>query len=156
MTRQVRAGLARACSGERGGGAVSVPVAAAMLAIFAIIGLAIDGGRQAQHIAQADALAEEAARAGGQAVAQSALIGGTVQIDPTAARAAAQNYLAAAGVTGTVAIVGDDRIRVTVTTRQPTVLLGLVGYDTLSATGSGEALLVPTVAGEPAPGAGGA
>lgn len=154
MTRvRCRAALARVWSAECGGGSVTVPVAAAMLAIFAIIGLAVDGGRQAQHIARADALAEEAARAGGQAVRQSALIGGTVQVDSAAARAAAQNYLAAADVSGTVLLVGDDRIRVTVTTSQPTVLLGMVGYDTLSATGSGEALLVPTVAGDPAPGA---
>ena len=135
--------------GEVGGGSVSVPVAAAMISIFTVAGLAVDGARQAQNIARADALAEEAARAGGQAVSQSALIGGTVQVDPTAAVAAAQNYLSTAGVSGTATVVAPDRIRVTATTTESTVLLGLVGLGTVTATGSGEALLVPTLAGEP-------
>ena len=132
---------------ERGGGAVTVPVAATLLVIFAVIGLAVDGVRKAQAIASADAIAQEAARAGGQAVRPGALVGGMVELDPAAAAAAAQQYLADAGVTGRVSVLGPDRIRVEVTTSQPTVLLSMVGVENITAEGSAEALLVPTPAG---------
>jgi len=131
----------------RGGGAVTVPVAAALLVIFAVIGLAVDGVRKAQGVATADAIAQEAARAGGQAVRPGPLVGGTVELDPAAAAAAAQQYLADAGVTGRVSVLGPDRIRVEVTTSQPTVLLSLVGVESVSADGSAEAVLVQTPAG---------
>lgn len=132
---------------ERGGGAVTVPVTVAMLVIFAVIGLAVDGVRKAQAFATADAIAEEAARAGGQAVRPGPLVGGTVSLDPTAAAAAAEQYLAQAGVAGRVSVIAADRIQVEVRTTQRTVLLGLVGVNEITADGTAEALLVPTPAG---------
>lgn len=132
---------------ERGGGSVSVPMAIAMLALIAVSGLAIDGARKAQQIATADAVAEEAARAGGQAVDLAAVRRGEAALDPDDARAAAREYLGAAGVTGEVFVVAPDRIRVEVTLRRPTVLLGLVGIDEISATGSAEADVVPSAPG---------
>lgn len=136
---------------ERGGGAVSVPMAIALLALLMVAGLAIDGARRAQQIATADALAEEAARAGGQAVDLIALQRGDPALDPDDASAAAQDYLNAAGVSGQVVVVAPDRIRVQVTLRRPTVLLGLVGIDEIIATGSAEADVVPAA---PGPGGG--
>ncbi|MBW0107253.1 hypothetical protein I4I84_00610 [Pseudonocardia sp. KRD-182] len=132
---------------DRGGGSVSAPMAIAMLALIAVSGLAIDGARKAQQIAAADATAEEAARAGGQVVDLAAVQRGEAALDPNNARAAAQEYLEAAGVTGEVFLVAPDRIRVEVVLRQPTVLLGLVGVDEISATGSAEADVVPSPPG---------
>ncbi len=132
---------------DRGGGSVSAPMAIAMLALIAVSGLAIDGARKAQQIATADATAEEAARAGGQVVDLAAVQRGEAALDPNNARAAAQEYLEAAGVTGEVFLVAPDRIRVEVVLRQPTVLLGLVGVDEISATGSAEADVVPSQPG---------
>jgi hypothetical protein len=129
---------------DRGGGSVTAPMAIAMLALIAVSGLAIDGARKAQQIATADAVAEEAARAGGQVVDLAAVQRGEAALDPDDARAAAQEYLSAAGVTGEVRVVAPDRIRVEVVLRQPTVLLGLVGIDEISATGSAEADVVPS------------
>lgn len=128
---------------DRGGGSVSAPMAIAMLALIAVSGLAIDGARKAQQIATADAVAEEAARAGGQVVDLAAVQRGEATLDPDNARAAALEYLEAAGVAGEVFVVAPDRIRVEVVLRQPTVLLGLVGIDEISATGSAEADVVP-------------
>lgn len=127
---------------ERGGGAFTVPAAIALLAMFIIVGLGVDGVRHAQQIATADAVAEEAARAGGQALDRTALASGRAELDPAAAAAAAQDYLAAADVEGTVTIAAPGRIHVDVTMHRPTVLLGLIGIDEITATGSAEAELV--------------
>ena len=128
---------------ERGGGAVSVPVAVLLLALLAVAGLAVDGARKAQQVATADAVAEEAARAGAQAVDLAAAQRGQARLHPAAARAAAQRYLAATGTAGTVTVTSTwMRSPVTVTT--PTVLLGLVGVETITSTGSAQAQLVAT------------
>lgn len=136
---------------EQGGGAVSVPVAVLLLALLAVAGLAVDGARKGQQVANADAVAEEAARAGAQAVDLAAAQRGQARLDPSAAHAAAQRYLAAAGITGTVTVTG-DRIQVDVTLTTRTVLLGLVGVDTVTATGSAEAQLVATTPAAGGPG----
>ena len=133
--------------GERGGGAVSVPMAICLVVIFAVAGLAVDGVRAAQGIARADAIAEEAARAAGQALDPVALAAGTAAIAPDAAADAARAYIAATGATGLVSVIAPDRVRVEVTLRRPTVLLGLIGRDELSSHGTAEAVLVPVVPG---------
>ncbi|MBW0108389.1 hypothetical protein I4I84_06515 [Pseudonocardia sp. KRD-182] len=127
---------------ERGGGAVSAPMAIAALALLAAIGLGIDGVRAAQGLATADAVAEEAARAAGQALDVDELRRGSAVVDPAAAVAAAQAHLAAAGVDGTVTVVAPQRIRVEARITQPTVLLGLVGRTEITSRGAAEAVLV--------------
>lgn len=130
-------------SGERGGGALSVPAAISVLAIAVAIGLGVDGVRAAQGLATADAVAEEAARAAGQALDVTAARRGTASVDPAEAVAAAERYLDAAGVPGTVAVVDFRRIRVEVSITRPTVLLGLVGRPEITSAGQADALLVP-------------
>lgn len=127
---------------ERGGGAFTVPAAIAVLAMFVIVGLGVDGVRKAQQIATADAVAEEAARAGGQALDPAALATGQAVLDPAGAMAAAQNYLTTADVAGTVTIPAPGRVHVDVTLRHPTVLIGLIGIDEITATGSADADVV--------------
>ncbi|OZM77260.1 pilus assembly protein TadG-related protein [Pseudonocardia sp. MH-G8] len=134
-------------NGERGGGSVSVPMAISVLAMLLVVGLAIDGVRAAQGVAQADALAEEAARAAGQDLDPRALIHGVAAVDAAAAAESARRYLLAAGVDGEVIIAAPDRIRVEVAVRRPTVLLGLAGQDELTSRGSAEAVLVPVLPG---------
>jgi hypothetical protein len=132
---------------EHGGGAVSAPVAVALLAMILVIGLAIDGVRAAQGLATADSIAEEAARTAGQALDGAALVRGVAVVDPAAATSAAQAYVDAAGATGAAAVTG-DRIHVDVTITRPTVLLGLIGRDQLTSHGSADAVLVPTDPGD--------
>lgn len=128
---------------ERGGGAVSAPMAIASLALLAAIGLGIDGVCAAQGLATADSVAEEAARAAGQALDIDQLRRGTTAVDPTAAVAAAQAHLAAAGVDGAVTVLGPQRIRVEARVTHATLLLGLIGHTEVTSTGAAEALLVP-------------
>ena len=108
MTTQPSTATPAPDSRERGGGAVSVPVAVLLLALLAVAGLAVDGARKAQHIATADAIAEEAARAGAQAIDPAAAAQGVARLDPATARAAAQHYLDTAttdhALSGTVTV----------------------------------------------------
>lgn len=128
---------------ERGGGAVSAPMAVAMLALFVAIGLGIDGVRAAQALAHADAVAEEAARAAGQALDVTQVRRGIVVLDRPGAVEAARRYLALSGVDGDVTVIGPQRIRVQSRVSRPTVLLGLIGQSTITAAGGAEATLVP-------------
>jgi hypothetical protein len=138
-------------NGEYGGGAVSVPMVLCILALFIVAGLAVDGVRAAQGVAHADAVAEEAARAAGQAVDPVALAEGTAALAPGDAVAAARDYLASASAAGDVTVVAPDRIRVEVTVQRPTVLLGLIGHDVMTSRGTAEAVLVPVMPGGGSP-----
>ena len=110
--------------------------------LLMIIGLAVDGGAKVQATQRANAVADEAARAGGQALDRGAALSGEVTLDIAAAVAAAQAYLAAADVPGSVAVLDGDTLLVTTTVTQDTVLLDLVGISTMTVTGSSTADLV--------------
>jgi Flp pilus assembly protein TadG len=129
--------------GELGGGAVSVPMAVAAFAMLVAIGLGIDGVRSVQGLANADAIAEEAARAAGQALDADALRRGSAAVEPAAAVAAARQHLAEAGADGSVTVVAPDRVRVEARITRPTVLLGLVGRSEITSVGAAESLMVP-------------
>lgn len=125
-------------------GRISLLVIVLTVAVLVMIGLSVDGGGKVRALQRAGNLASEAARAAGQAIAGPPAIQGDEKIvDPTAAVTAAQTYLAAAGVTGTVSVSPDlRRITVTVTISYTTVFLGLVGIDTLTATRQATAAVV--------------
>lgn len=135
---------ARARQGEEG--QISLLVLVLTIAVLAMIGLSVDGGGKVRALQRADNLAAEAARAAGQALqGPQAIQGDAKVIDPDAAVAAAHAYLAAAGVTGTVAVWPDRRhVTITVTITYRTVFLSLVGIDTLTATREATAVLVTT------------
>ncbi|MEV6928467.1 pilus assembly protein TadG-related protein [Dactylosporangium sp. NPDC051485] len=115
-------------------------------AVLLMIGLSVDGGGKIRAMQRADNVASEAARAAGQAIlAPQAIEGGDKVVDPAAAVAAAQNYLAAAGVTGVVDIAPDRKhVTVTVTITYTTLFLGLIGINSLTATGHATTVLVAT------------
>ncbi|GAA3549691.1 hypothetical protein GCM10022222_36620 [Amycolatopsis ultiminotia] len=123
-------------------GSVSVLILGLSLALIIAIGLAVDGSRKALAASRATAVAEEAARAGGQALDPHALAAGrTAHVDPTEAAAAAKRYLAEAGMTGTVQV-RTDRIAVETTDSLRTVFLGAVGISGLIVHGHGAADLL--------------
>jgi hypothetical protein len=127
-------------------GRIALLVVVLTFAVLAMIGLSVDGGGKLRALQRADRLAVEAARAAGQAIAApQAIQGGKKVVDPPAAVAAAEGYLAAAGVTGTVTVSEDrQHVTVSVTITYNTVLLGLIGITTLAATRQATAVLVPT------------
>jgi Flp pilus assembly protein TadG len=127
-------------------GRVALLVLVMAFGVLVMIGLSVDGGGKMRAIQRADNIAAEAARAGGQAIQlDQAAAGGEKVPDPAQAVAQAQNYLAAAGVEGTVTLTddgGQQIISVTVTTTYNTQMLGLIGINQLSVTGTGSAQLL--------------
>ncbi len=116
-------------------GSITGFVVVITLVVLACAGLAIDGSRiVGAHVAAAD-VAENAARAGAQAVV--ALRHDQWVIEPSQARVAAEAYLATQHVAGVVTVTSAT-VTVTVTVDVETTLLGLVGIPTkhVSATRS--------------------
>jgi len=133
---------------DRERGSLTLMLAVLMVALLALAGLVIDGGRKLNQSSRAYAIAEEAARAGAGLVDTSAAYrSGRLVIDEAAALAAARAYLADAGYTGSVSPDGTQRIRVTVTLTQPTLVLSLIGVDSMTSKGSAVASLVTGVTG---------
>ncbi|RBQ17236.1 hypothetical protein DP939_25145 [Spongiactinospora rosea] len=114
------------------------------LILLLLVGLTADGGAKMTAGRRATAIAEEAARAGaGMVDLGRAYTRGEAAVDPAAAARAARTYLTRTGHAGTVTTVGSRRLRVSVTVREPTVLLSLIGISDFTVTGNAEAELVP-------------
>ncbi len=123
-------------SDERG--SVSVLVAVLAIAFLMVAGLALDGGRKLGALSEARDLADNAARAGAQAVDTDAYqLTGAPTLDPVDAEQTALAYLAATGHTGTVAVDGST-VTVTVSLSVPTRFLP--GPFTVHATESATAV----------------
>lgn len=124
-------------------GRISVFLAIALLGVLVVIGLSADGAGRLRAAQHADHIAGEAARAGGQAIVlPQAVTGGEKTLDHDRAVAAAQQYLEAAGAAGTVRVEDEVTLVVTVTAMYDTVMLGLIGIDRVTVTGSATAHLV--------------
>ncbi|WP_307813656.1 hypothetical protein [Streptomyces sp. N35] len=107
---------ARRWDDDRGG--IAVHVAIITMPLLALGGLlTVDAFGVLRSHERADALAMEAARAGSQAIdGGEAVSGDAIAVEPAAAAAAARDYLASAGKSGTVRITNNGRrIEVTVT-----------------------------------------
>jgi hypothetical protein len=134
---------ARRLHGDRG--TVTAFVATFTLALLVVGGLVIDGGYTLATRRRAFNEANAAARVGAQAIDESALrSGGTVRLQPERARALAIDYLDAAGLTGTVDVVGDT-ITVHITTTQDMTVLGIVGIAPLTIHADGTARAIQGV-----------
>jgi hypothetical protein len=150
---------------ERGTISIFVAITAGMMLAFA--GIVVDAGGQLRTIELADALAQEAARTGGQEIDQDSLLSGTgYRIDQQAGCAAAKAYLAGdqhlqnAGfdVAADVDCLSlqqpaatSTSITIRIRMHYRTALLSLFDVTTLSAQGTGTAKLAtdPTKPGGP-------
>lgn len=137
-----------ATASERERGAISLFAAVLAVAMILVIGLVVDGGAKIHAQAHAQAVAREAARAGGQAVSVAVAVRGDgARVDPEAARTAALDHLAGAGVPGTVTITGGTLLVVETTATYDPVFLSIAGLGTQTVTGHAEARLVRAVGG---------
>lgn len=144
-------------AGERGSILPLIPVMA--LCLLLIGGLVIDASRQLNARSQAVAFAEEAARAGAQAVRPRL----PVELDPQEARRNVAQYcdrvlgrsqVTSCGVTDIDPAPDGPRpliVVVRVETEIPTTLLGMVGIRSLTASGEGRAQPVEGELDDPAP-----
>ena len=122
---------------------MSLFFALASLAILMVIGLLVDGGGALNAGNRATSLAQEAARSAGQQLDPAQAIEGTaITVDPDAAAAAAEAYLADAGVQGDVEITDDGQtLTVTVHDAYHTYFASLVGKSTINVSGTATAHL---------------
>ncbi|WP_409497261.1 TadE/TadG family type IV pilus assembly protein [Amycolatopsis sp. cmx-11-12] len=120
-------------------GRVTAFVVIIVTAVLLFAGLVLDGGLALAAKVRALGEAQEAARVGAQEIDLAAYRAkGTLRLEPQQATAAARNYLAAAGHTGTVSVAGNT-VNVTVTVSQSTQLLPLIGIGSITVTASGQA-----------------
>ncbi|ADJ48808.1 hypothetical protein AMES_6982 [Amycolatopsis mediterranei S699] len=130
----------RSVRGERG--SASVLVVGLSLAVLIGVGFAVDGSRKGLAYSEATSIAEEAARAGDQALRVPALAAGTdADVVPDLAAAEARRYVVSAGATGTVQV-DNGRIVVDTTIVRQTVFLGVIGIGEFTVHGHGVAVLV--------------
>ena len=121
---------------RREDGSVTVLVAALLPALLLVLALVVDGTDQLRVQSRADAVAAEAARAAGTAVNTR---GTSIEIEPAAARDAAQSYLAASGHTGTILLSPGGTVRATATHSEPAAI-GMLS-PTTEATGEATAVV---------------
>lgn len=128
----------------RDSGRVSVFVAAAMPMMLLFLALMWDASGYLRALHRADNVANEAARAAGQAIdIPLAVTGEQIVVDPAAAEVAASAYLADAGVAGDVVVDEDGRrVTVTVEIEYEPLFLGQFGFGSFTAEGAADGHLV--------------
>ncbi len=120
-------------------GAATLWMVFGTIIIFAVAGLVFDGGTLIAGKRDAINDAEEAARAGAQAIdAGSVLTGAGPHLDPTAAIARAEQFLATNGWSGT-ATADNTSVTVTITRQQPMTFLQTFGLGERTITGTATA-----------------
>lgn len=114
--------------GQAEAGFVSLYVVVITVGLLAMAGLVIDGGNALAARGQAADVAQQAARAGADALSPESLRGSPTGLtaSPVAAQAAADRVLETAGVSGAVSVDGAD-VSVTVVVRKDTTILSAFG-----------------------------
>lgn len=125
-------------------GSIGLLLALLMVGLMAMAGLVVDGGAALAARGRAADVAQQAARAGADALLPRSLRTSTpdrLQVDPTAARFAAQQVLDAGEVTGQVTIAGDT-VTVHAHVRRRTALLSAVGINDVTGSASATATVL--------------
>jgi hypothetical protein len=137
------------CPGQGERGSLTLMLVVMFAGLLALAGIVVDGGAKLAAAENASSVAQEAARAGAGLVNQpTAYASGQFVVDVPAAEAAAQEYLAAAGYTGTAGPgPTPDSIQVTVTLTQPTKILSIIGIKSFTVNGEATANLEAGVTG---------
>lgn len=139
--------ISRADGGEHG--SISAFVVLLSVAVFALMGLVVDGGSALSARQSATDEAEQAARAGAGALSVDALRSGSVEIDQAQAVEAAEDFTIVAGHPGT-ATESAGTVTVQIHYRMDTTVLGIVGITTLPVSATASAVDVEGVtAGSP-------
>jgi len=122
-------------------GAVSTFVVLMVVPMMMMAGLAFDGGRILSAQREALNAAQNAALAGSQAINESTVRQGQVQVNPGLVQAASLNYLATAGYVGSTTVT-DTTVTVTVTQQVDMQLLSVIGVGSKTVTATGTSRLV--------------
>lgn len=125
-------------------GMVAVWVSVSLVAFILVIGIGVDFAGHAGASQDASAVADEAARAGGQHLT---LATGRARPDIHAAITAANAYVAASPYTGTTSVRGGDTITVTATGHYTCQFLSIIGISTLRVNETGTATVKSVLGG---------
>lgn len=136
---KIRQTIARLHNDEQG--SISVIVIGCVVFLILVVGLVVDSSGKYQTSQNAQMIASSAARAGTNAVAGQAVIDGSLQLNGSAARTTAQNYITAAGLEGTVSVVGDT-ITVSVEDTYTTRFLSIIGINSLPVGATSSARII--------------
>jgi Flp pilus assembly protein TadG len=129
-------------------GSVSLWLVTTGFAMIVLVGLAVDLGGQVHAQQHARAVADQAARTGGQQLqAPVAVRGQGLLADTHRAAKAAKAFLTASGMTGTVTITGSTTVTVDVRDTYDTTFLGIIGITSMTVTGHGQARITRSVGG---------
>lgn len=134
--------LRRAVADGPDRGAVMFWVVAIMVGLVAMAGLVVDGGNAIAARQRAADVAQQAARAGADALSPSTLHNADpseLTADPTAARAAAQRVLDTAGISHPTVVVTGNSVTVSVTVHEKTQVLSAFGLNDISGSASSTA-----------------
>jgi hypothetical protein len=122
-------------------GSVSLMLVVAVLALLIAVGLVVDGGQKLRSTQRLDDAAAEAARAAVLSVQPGSTVRGLApRTDSAAAVRAAQDYLRAAGITGSVQV-SDGWVQVATTSTFTPSFLSLIGLGPQTVTGRADARL---------------
>lgn len=127
---------------ERGSVALVMPILA--VALLSMAGLVIDGGAALSARGRAADVAQQAARAGADALSPASLRRAgpdSLVINPAAAQAAAQQILSVGDVDGQVSVSGDT-VTVTAAVTRTTALLSAVGITTVTGRATADATVL--------------
>ena len=130
-------------------GSISVWAATSAVILLMCIGVAVDLSSQVRAEQHAYDVAAQAARTGGEALDATSVDGSYPSLAVGQARAAVDQYLAAAGVTGTMTVTDGTNVRVTVTDTYDPLFLGIVGLHDLTVHGEATARVIRTMGDNP-------
>ncbi len=139
--------------GDTDRGSAALWLAITMVGMLIMAGLVLDGGAAIGARERAADVAQQAARAGADALDGAALRAGTgsagLTANPVAANRAARAVLDAAGVQGYVVSVSGNAVTVTASATRPAVILSAVGINEVhgTATATAQSLLGTTTGG---------
>lgn len=122
-------------------GSLSAFLLVVVVVLVVVIGLVVDSAGKYSADSQAQQIASNAARTAVNSINGDTVLVGATTLDASQAQAAAEQYLAAAGVTGTVTVSGQV-VSVDVETTYTTKFVSLVGINSLTGTGSASAQLI--------------
>lgn len=141
-TERIRTRIRRVRIDDPDRGSAALWLALTMVALLAFAGLVLDGGVALAARGQAADVAQEAARAGADALTPNTVFSGGgvagLAAQETAANVAAHNVLDAAGATGDVTITAES-VTVTAHTSKHTQILSAIGINEVSGTASSTA-----------------
>lgn len=122
-------------------GSLSAYVLITIVVLIVVTGLVVDSAGKYQEDARAQQLASNAARTAVNSISGDTVLIGSLNLNAAQAETVARDYLAAAGVTGTVIVAGQV-VSVEVQTTYITKFLSLIGANTLPGKGSASAELI--------------